>query len=177
MHEGLWVNFVERVPLEVELQQLGTLLEETGARDARDPVLAQEPVLKNWIRTINFSAIRMKLRVAPFHFQFFFFLFGSNGLKEFGKSNSWLARGSSSTHSLRSFGSDSMAPGILPSRFSDKSLQEEEENGSNESDFADENSFAHQIIKINQFRSLLTAGQCWSWTRTPRLICWQSGCC
>ena len=43
MHEGLWVNFVERVPLEVELQQLGTLLEETGARDARDPVLAQEP--------------------------------------------------------------------------------------------------------------------------------------
>ena len=65
MHEGLWVNFVERVPLEVELQQLGTLLEETGARDARDPVLAQEPVWKNWIRTINFSAIRMKLRVAP----------------------------------------------------------------------------------------------------------------
>ena len=66
------MNFVERVPLEVELQQLGTLLEETGARDARDPVLAQEPVLKNWIRTINFSAIR----VAPFHFQFFFFPFG-----------------------------------------------------------------------------------------------------
>ena len=43
VHEGLWVNFVERVPLEVELHQLGTLLEETGARDAGDPVLAEEP--------------------------------------------------------------------------------------------------------------------------------------
>ena len=69
MHEGLLVNFVERVPLEVELQQLGTLLEETGACDARDPVLAQEPVLNNEKENLekdNFSAIRMKLRVAPF---------------------------------------------------------------------------------------------------------------
>ena len=40
VNEGLWVDLVERVPLEVELHQLGTLLEETGARDAGDPVLA-----------------------------------------------------------------------------------------------------------------------------------------
>ena len=43
MHEGLWVNFVQRVSLEVELHQLGALLQEAGARDGRDPVLAEEP--------------------------------------------------------------------------------------------------------------------------------------
>ena len=44
MHEGLWVNFVQRVSLEVQFHQLGTLLQEAGARDGRDPVLAQESV-------------------------------------------------------------------------------------------------------------------------------------
>ena len=43
MHKGLWVDLVERVPLEVELHQLGTLLEEAAPRDAGDSVLAQEP--------------------------------------------------------------------------------------------------------------------------------------
>ena len=43
MDEGLCVNFVQRVSLEVELHQLGALLQEAGARDGRDPVLAEEP--------------------------------------------------------------------------------------------------------------------------------------
>ena len=46
MHEGLWVNFVQRVSLEVELHQLGALLQEAGARDRRDPVFAEEPEME-----------------------------------------------------------------------------------------------------------------------------------
>ena len=66
MHEGLWVNLVQRVPLEVELHQLGTLLEETGARDAGDPVLAEKPgigELKNENVYVT-STFYMNFRVA-----------------------------------------------------------------------------------------------------------------
>ena len=51
MHEGLGVNFVEWIPLKVELHQLGTLLEEAAPRDAGNSVLAQEPEEK-WKITI-----------------------------------------------------------------------------------------------------------------------------
>ena len=67
VHEGLWVNLVERVPLEVELHQLGTLLEETGARDAGYPVLAEEPgigELKNENIYVT-STFYMNFGVAP----------------------------------------------------------------------------------------------------------------